>query len=48
MATNSLALYLHGWHRSGRGGDEFLLILLGLGFAAFLVWIIERGGRRAV
>jgi hypothetical protein len=48
MATNSLALYLHGWHGGGRGGAEFALILLGLGFAALVVWAIERSGRRTV
>lgn len=48
MTTDSLALYLRGWHGGGRGGAEFLLVLLGLGFAAFLVWAIERSGRRTV
>jgi hypothetical protein len=48
MLTNSLALYLRGWHEGGRGGAEFALVLLGLGFAALLVWIIERSGRRTV
>lgn len=48
MTTDSLAFYLRGWHGGGRGGAEFLLILLGLGFAALLVWAIGRAGRSTV
>ena len=47
-ASYSLAVSVFDLFRfgSGRGGAEFVLLLVGLGFAGVLVWAIERGGRR--
>lgn len=37
---------LHGFHfGGGRGGSEFVLLLVGLGFAGLLVWAIQRSGK---
>jgi hypothetical protein len=46
-SPNSLALLiLHGYHYGGgRGGGEFVLLLIGLGFAGLLVWAIQRSGK---
>jgi len=44
--TNALAfVLLRGFHFGGRGGAEFVLLLIGLGFAGVLVWAIERRGK---
>jgi len=43
--SNSLGLMLlHGFH-GGRGGADFVLLLVGLGFAGVLVWAIQRSGK---
>jgi hypothetical protein len=46
-SSSSLAtLFLRGPHfGGGRGGSEFVLLLIGLGFAGLLVWAIQRSGR---
>jgi len=46
-SPSSLALLiLHGYHfGGGRGGGEFVLLLIGLGFAGLLVWAIQRSGK---
>jgi hypothetical protein len=49
MTTSPLALILldrfHFGHTGGRGGADFVLLLIGLGFAGLLVWAIQRSGR---
>ncbi len=44
---NSLAMARFGHFGGGRGGAEFLLLLVGLCFAGFLFWAIGRTGRSA-
>ena len=47
MTTDSLALALFRFFHfgGGRGGAEFVLILLGLVFAGVLIWAIQRSGK---
>jgi hypothetical protein len=48
-SSNSLALLLlHGYRLGGRGGADFVLLLIGLGFAGLLVWAIQRSGKSAI
>lgn len=37
-------MVLRGFH-GGRGGADFVLLLVGLGFAGLLVWAIQRSGK---
>jgi hypothetical protein len=45
--SSSLAtILLRGHHfGGGRSGAEYVLLLVGLGFAGVLVWAIQRSGR---
>jgi len=49
VSSSSLALltYLLTSMRfgHGRGGADFVLLLIGLGFAGLLVWAIQRSGK---
>ena len=47
MATSSSAMFLlDRFHfGGGRGGGEFVLLLIGLGFAGLIVWAIQRSGK---
>jgi hypothetical protein len=48
-SSHSLALLLlHGYRfGGGRSGTEAWLLLIGLGFAGLLVWVIQRSGKSA-
>jgi hypothetical protein len=43
--SNSLGLMLLRGFHGGRGGADFVLLLVGLGFAGVLVWAIQRSGK---
>jgi len=43
--SNSLAVFLLRGFHGGRGGTDFVLLLVGLGFAGLLVWAIQRSGK---
>jgi hypothetical protein len=47
MTTSSISLAMLTLVRfgGGRGGAEFVLLLIGLGFAGLLIWAIERSGK---
>jgi hypothetical protein len=48
---NALALMRFGWfhfgHFGGRGGSSVFLFIVGLAFAAVLVWALTRPARRS-
>jgi hypothetical protein len=48
MAASSSSLAMLSFVRfgGGRGGADFVLLLIGIGFAGLLVWAIQRSGNR--
>ena len=42
---SSLAMLTLARFGGGRGGADFVLLLIGLGFAGLLIWAIERSGK---
>jgi hypothetical protein len=43
--ANALALVRFGGFHGGRGGGDFVLLLIGVAFAGALIWAISRPGR---